>query len=147
VIGHLDSGTPIPASKIDSDAGITQISPSAMNPRYTLQGFKATFRLAATDAQQRPALAEYARRGPFAKQGKRLGMRAKVFGGDGLCSEDLANLAGSATDTVVCSQAGMAIEKMPGGEQFEAKYTARFTSRSCFTLRSPTTRCTSASMP
>jgi branched-chain amino acid transport system substrate-binding protein len=30
VVGHLNSGTSIPASKIYSDAGITQISPSAL---------------------------------------------------------------------------------------------------------------------
>ncbi|MEQ1660826.1 MAG: branched-chain amino acid ABC transporter substrate-binding protein, partial [Hylemonella sp.] len=38
VIGHLNSGTTIPASKIYSDAGIPQISPSATNPKYTRQG-------------------------------------------------------------------------------------------------------------
>ena len=37
VIGHLNSGTTIPASKIYSDAGIPQISPSATNPKYTRQ--------------------------------------------------------------------------------------------------------------
>jgi branched-chain amino acid transport system substrate-binding protein len=49
VIGHLNSGTTIPASKIYSDAGIPQISPSATNPRYTRQGFKTTFRVVADD--------------------------------------------------------------------------------------------------
>jgi branched-chain amino acid transport system substrate-binding protein len=61
VIGHMTSGTSIPASKIYSDAGIVQISPSATNPTYTLQGFKTTYRMVATDAQQGPALAAYAR--------------------------------------------------------------------------------------
>ena len=50
VIGHLNSGTTIPASKIYSDAGIPQISPSATNPKYTRQGFKTTFRVVADDA-------------------------------------------------------------------------------------------------
>ena len=45
VIGHLNSGTTIPASKIYSDAGIPQISPSATNPKYTRQGFKTAFRV------------------------------------------------------------------------------------------------------
>jgi branched-chain amino acid transport system substrate-binding protein len=40
VIGHLNSGTTIPASQIYSAAGIPQISPSATNPKYTRQGFK-----------------------------------------------------------------------------------------------------------
>lgn len=52
VIGHLNSGTTIPASKIYSDAGIVQISPSATNPAYTQQGFRTAFRVVATDAQQ-----------------------------------------------------------------------------------------------
>lgn len=42
VIGHLNSGTSIPSSKIYSDAGIVQISPSATNPAYTQQCFKTT---------------------------------------------------------------------------------------------------------
>nr|WP_321965044.1 branched-chain amino acid ABC transporter substrate-binding protein [Paraburkholderia sp. J7] len=60
VIGHVTSGTTIPASKIYSDAGITQITPSATNPLYTAQGFRTTYRLIATDAQQAPVLATYA---------------------------------------------------------------------------------------
>jgi len=59
----LNSGTSIPASKIYSDAGIVQISPSATNPAYTQQGFKTTYRVVATDAQQGPALANYAAKG------------------------------------------------------------------------------------
>jgi len=60
VVGHLNSGVSIPASKIYSDAGIVQISPSSTNPDYTKQGFKTTYRVVATDAQQGPALANYA---------------------------------------------------------------------------------------
>ena len=60
VIGHLNSGTTIPASKIYSDAGIPQISPSATNPTYTRQGFKTTFRVVADDAQLGGTLGKYA---------------------------------------------------------------------------------------
>ncbi|MDR6583556.1 branched-chain amino acid ABC transporter substrate-binding protein [Herbaspirillum sp. BH-1] len=60
VIGHLNSGTTIPASKIYSDAGIPQVSPSATNPKYTQQGFKTTFRVVANDAQLGAALGKYA---------------------------------------------------------------------------------------
>ncbi len=35
VVGHLNSGTSIPASKIYADASVTQISPSATNPKLT----------------------------------------------------------------------------------------------------------------
>jgi branched-chain amino acid transport system substrate-binding protein len=198
VIGHLNSGASIPASKIYSDAGIVQISPSSTNPAYTQQGFKTTYRVVATDAQQGPALANYAAKGlgvksvavvddstaygqglanefektakslglkvvshdatndkavdfrailtkikgenpdaimyggmdatggPFAKQARQLGLRAKVLSGDGVCVDTLPQLAGAAADNVVCSQAGMALEKMPGGAAFRAKYEKRF---------------------
>jgi branched-chain amino acid transport system substrate-binding protein len=197
VVGHLNSGTSIPASKIYSDAGIVQISPSATNPAYTQQGFKTTYRVVATDAQQGPALANYAHSegiksvavvddstaygqglanefekkakalglkvmshdatndkaidfrailtkikgenpdaimyggmdatgGPLAKQAKQLGLRAKILAGDGVCTDQLSDLAGDAADNVVCSQAGVALEKMPGGGAFKAKYEKRF---------------------
>jgi len=60
VVGHLNSGTSIPASKIYSDAGIPQISPSATNPKYTRQGFKTTFRVVADDTQLGGTLGRYA---------------------------------------------------------------------------------------
>ena len=60
VIGHLNSGTTIPASKIYHDAGIPQISPSATNPKYTLQGFKSAFRVVAHDGQLGGTLGRYA---------------------------------------------------------------------------------------
>jgi len=60
VIGHLNSGTTIPASKIYSDAGIPQISPSATNPKYTRQGFKTAFRVVADDTQLGGTLGKYA---------------------------------------------------------------------------------------
>ncbi|TAM53968.1 MAG: branched-chain amino acid ABC transporter substrate-binding protein [Paraburkholderia sp.] len=199
VVGHLNSGTSIPASKIYSDAGIVQISPSATNPQYTLQGFKTTFRVVATDAQQGPALANYAADqlklkrvavvddataygqglanefekkakalgmtvlshdatndkatdfrailtkikgenpdaimyggmdatgGPFAKQARQLGIKARILAGDGVCTDQLATLAGDATDNVVCSEAGRSLEKMgKAGEEFQAKFKARF---------------------
>lgn len=60
VIGHLNSGTTIPASKIYHDAGIPQISPSATNPKYTQQGFKTAFRVVANDGQLGGTLGRYA---------------------------------------------------------------------------------------
>jgi branched-chain amino acid transport system substrate-binding protein len=198
VVGHLNSGTSIPASKIYSDAGIVQISPSATNPTYTLQGFKTTYRVVATDAQQGPALANYATKGlkaksvaivddataygqglanefekqakangvtvlshdatndkavdfrailtkikgehpdvimyggmdatggPFAKQAKQLAITSKVLAGDGVCTDKLSDLAGDATDNIICSIAGMPLEKMEGGAAFQKRYIARF---------------------
>jgi branched-chain amino acid transport system substrate-binding protein len=60
VVGHLNSGVNIPASKLYNDAGITNITPAASNPLLTMQGFKTEFRLVATDADQGPALAKFA---------------------------------------------------------------------------------------
>jgi branched-chain amino acid transport system substrate-binding protein len=60
VIGHLNSGTSIPASKIYSDAGIPQISPSATNPKFTRQGYKTTFRVVADDVHLGGTLGKYA---------------------------------------------------------------------------------------
>ncbi len=60
VIGHLNSGTSIPAARIYAAAGIPEISPSATAVKLTQQGFKTTFRLMANDAQQGAALADYA---------------------------------------------------------------------------------------
>jgi branched-chain amino acid transport system substrate-binding protein len=198
VVGHLNSGVSIPASKIYSDAGIVQISPSSTNPAYTQQGFKTTYRVVATDAQQGPALANYATKalnakriavvddataygkgladefaktaqasgativareatndratdfrailtkiksvqpdvimyggmdatgGPFTRQAAALGIRAKILGGDGVCTDKVEELAGQAVQNLVCSEAGLALSKMERGADFEKKYDARF---------------------
>src|SRR5690349_4752541 len=60
VVGHLNSGTSIPASKVYSDAGIPQISPSATNPKYTRNGYKTTFRVVADDVHLGGTLGRYA---------------------------------------------------------------------------------------
>jgi branched-chain amino acid transport system substrate-binding protein len=49
VVGHLNSGTTIPASAVYNQCGIPQITPSATNPKYSQQGFKNAFRLLAND--------------------------------------------------------------------------------------------------
>ncbi|HUN90766.1 MAG TPA: branched-chain amino acid ABC transporter substrate-binding protein [Burkholderiaceae bacterium] len=198
VVGHLNSGTSIPASKIYSDANVTQISPSATNPKYTEQGFKTTFRVVANDNQQGAVLANYAAdqlkaktiaivddrtaygqgladvvekvakekglnvvareftndkatdfnailtkirskkpdvvmyggmdatAGPMAKQMKQLGMKTKLIAGDGVCSPEFIKLAGDASGILTCSMAGEAVEKLAKGEDFKAKYKAKF---------------------
>ncbi|MEI6113398.1 MAG: branched-chain amino acid ABC transporter substrate-binding protein [Burkholderiales bacterium] len=198
VVGHLNSGVSIPASKIYSDASIVQISPSSTNPAYTLQNFKTTYRVVATDAQQGPALANYAGKslkaktvaiiddataygkgladefektakaqgmtvvareatndkatdfkailtkvkgakpdvimyggmdatgGPLAKQARELGIPAKIVGGDGMCTDKVAELAGAAVVNIICSEAGMSLSKMAKGADFEKAYKARF---------------------
>ena len=60
VIGHLNSGTTVPASKIYNDAGIVQISPATTAPAYTRQRFPGAFRVVASDAKLGGTLAKYA---------------------------------------------------------------------------------------
>nr|WKF56277.1 Leucine-, isoleucine-, valine-, threonine-, and alanine-binding protein [Paraburkholderia busanensis] len=60
VVGHMTSGTSVPASRIYSHAGIAQLSPGATSPVYTHQGFATAFRLVPTDASQGAVLAKYA---------------------------------------------------------------------------------------
>jgi branched-chain amino acid transport system substrate-binding protein len=59
VVGHLNSGTSIPASDIYNKASLPVISGSATNPKLTEQGFKGQFRVVARDDQQGPAVASY----------------------------------------------------------------------------------------
>ena len=59
VVGHLNSGTTIPASDIYQKAGLPMISGSATNPKLTEQGFKNVFRVVGRDDQQGPAIASY----------------------------------------------------------------------------------------
>ena len=60
VVGHLNSGTTIPASKVYSDAGIPQVSPSATNPKFTRNGYKTAFRVVADDVHLGGTLGKYA---------------------------------------------------------------------------------------
>lgn len=60
VVGHLNSGASIPASRIYNEAGLPQVSPASTNPKLTQQGFKATFRTIANDVQQGLAIGKYA---------------------------------------------------------------------------------------
>ncbi|RZI39802.1 branched-chain amino acid ABC transporter substrate-binding protein [Herbaspirillum sp. HC18] len=203
VVGHLNSGTTIPASKIYFDAGIPQISPSATNPKYTQQGFKTAFRVVANDGQLGGTLGRYAVQinhakriaviddrtaygqgvaeefikgvkskggaaeivaqqytndkatdfnailtaikaknpdtvffggmdavaGPMLRQMKALGINAKFMGGDGICSEALAQLAGDAMGDgqVVCAEAGGVEDAQKKGmEDFRAAFKKKF---------------------
>ena len=64
--------------------------------------------------------------GPLAKQAANLGITAKVLGGDGACTDNMTQLAGSAIGNVTCSEAGLALSKMPKGQDFDKRYVARF---------------------
>ena len=60
VVGHLNSGTTIPASKIYNDCGIPHITGAATNPNLTKPGYKTTYRIIANDNALGAGLALYA---------------------------------------------------------------------------------------
>ena len=60
VVGHLNSGVTIPASKIYSDCGLPMITPSSTNPKVTQNGYKNVYRLLANDNALGAGLAFYA---------------------------------------------------------------------------------------
>jgi branched-chain amino acid transport system substrate-binding protein len=64
--------------------------------------------------------------GPLVKQAANLGMTASVLGGDGACTDKMVSLAGDAIGNLVCSEAGLALSKMPKGQEFDRRYTARY---------------------
>jgi branched-chain amino acid transport system substrate-binding protein len=59
VIGHINSGATLPASKVYSTAGIPQISPSATNSELTRQGFTTAYRVIGSDAYVGRVVAQY----------------------------------------------------------------------------------------
>ncbi|WP_281660025.1 branched-chain amino acid ABC transporter substrate-binding protein [Microvirgula aerodenitrificans] len=198
VIGHLNSGTTMPASRLYADAGLPQLSPSATNPDFTRQGFKTTYRLIANDVQQGIALGRFAvdvlkartvavvddrtaygqgladefekavrsqgatvvkrefttnnatdfgailtsikaaqpdvvfyggmdaQAGPMARQMKRLGIHARLLGGDSVQTPEFIRLAGDAADGVYSSACGVPRDRMPGFTDFNTRYKARF---------------------
>ncbi|MEB4589532.1 branched-chain amino acid ABC transporter substrate-binding protein [Candidatus Thiothrix sp. Deng01] len=83
VIGHLNSGATIPASKVYSDNDIPQVSPSATAIKYTAQGFKTAYRVMTNDEQQGKVLGAYA-----AKLGKKVAIiDDQTAYGQGLATE------------------------------------------------------------
>jgi branched-chain amino acid transport system substrate-binding protein len=198
VVGHLNSGTSIPASPIYNQAGIPVISGSATNPKLTEQGFKNQFRVVGRDDQQGPAIASYlagekkpklvaviddataygegianevektlkaaqvkvlprekgtdkttdwkavltklrgrnpdavfyggmdATGGPLLKQGRELGIKAVFAFGDGACTDKMKELAGDASEGLLCSQAG--IPPQAASKKFLDAYKKKFNS-------------------
>jgi len=60
LVGHLQSGTSIPAASVYSRCGLPNITASASNPDLTKPGYKTTFRLIANDNALGADLAMYA---------------------------------------------------------------------------------------
>jgi branched-chain amino acid transport system substrate-binding protein len=96
VIGHLNSGASIPASRIYADNGIPQVSPASTAVAYTHQGYETTFRLMANDSQQGKALGQYA-----AKLGKRVAVvDDRTAYGQGLIDEVVKAVQASGAEVV-----------------------------------------------
>jgi branched-chain amino acid transport system substrate-binding protein len=60
VVGHLNSGTTIPAAKVYNDCGIPMVTGAATNPNLTKPGYKTTYRIIANDNALGAGLAFYA---------------------------------------------------------------------------------------
>ncbi len=212
VVGHLNSGTTIPASKVYNDCGIPHVTGAATNPNLTKPGYKTTYRIIANDNALGAGLAFYAadtlklkkvaiiddrtaygqgvaevfkrtaqqkgmqvvdeqfttdkatdfmailtaikakapdavfyggmdpQAGPMLRQMEQLGMgNVKYFGGDGICTSEIAKLAAGAKTlgNVVCAEGGASLGKMPGGNAWKAKYDAKYPNQ--FQVYSPYT--------
>ena len=212
VVGHLNSGTTIPASKVYNDCGIPHVTGAATNPNLTKPGYKTTFRIIANDLALGSGLAVHAadklklkkvaiiddrtaygqgvaevfkktalskgmqvvdeqfttdkatdfmsiltaikaknpdaifyggmdpQAGPMLRQMEQLGMaNVKYFGGDGICTAEIAKLAAGAKtlNNVICAEGGASLDKMPGGKAWKAKYDAKYPNQ--FQVYSPYT--------
>lgn len=65
---------------------------------------------------------------PMLRQMQQLGMSGiKFLSGDGVCTSEMLKLAGNAmSGSVYCTQAGIPMEKMPGGSAFKTRFKERF---------------------
>ncbi|MFC5302343.1 branched-chain amino acid ABC transporter substrate-binding protein [Azospira restricta] len=64
---------------------------------------------------------------PMLKQIKQLGLNVKFLAGDGVCTSEMLKLAAPALGPqVYCTQAGLPVDKMPGGAEFKARFKQRF---------------------
>jgi branched-chain amino acid transport system substrate-binding protein len=65
--------------------------------------------------------------GPMARQMQQLAIKAKMLGGDTLCSPEMGKLGGDAVnDMVFCAQGGSMLDKTNDGPAFKAKFKKRF---------------------
>ncbi len=65
--------------------------------------------------------------GPMARQMQQLAIKAKMLGGDTLCSPEMGKLGGEAVnDVVFCAQGGSMLDKTNDGPAFKAKFKKRF---------------------
>ncbi|KWI50418.1 branched chain amino acid ABC transporter substrate-binding protein [Burkholderia pseudomultivorans] len=65
---------------------------------------------------------------PMARQMVQRGVRAKLLGGDGICSVNMAQVAQAASRNVFCAMSGTGLEGTEPGRDYIARYRARFKS-------------------
>ena len=78
--------------------------------------------------------------GPMLRQMEQLGMsNVKYFGGDGICTAEIAKLSAGAKTlgNVICAEGGASLGKMPGGTAWKTKYDAKYPNQ--FQVYSPYT--------
>jgi len=85
VIGHLNSGCTIPASRVYNDGKVIQITPGSTNPQYTEQGFPYAFRICGRDDQQGAVAGAFLH--DFLKLNKIAILHNKTAYGQGLATE------------------------------------------------------------
>jgi branched-chain amino acid transport system substrate-binding protein len=67
--------------------------------------------------------------GPMLRQMQQLGLNnVYLFGGDGICTEKLADLSGGARTLgkVICAVGGASLDKLPKGTAWKTRYDAKF---------------------
>ncbi|MCB1958304.1 MAG: branched-chain amino acid ABC transporter substrate-binding protein [Rhodocyclaceae bacterium] len=68
-----------------------------------------------------------AQAGPMLRQLRQVGFDGTFLGGDGVCTAGMLKLAeGAMSDRVYCTQAGIPMDKMPGGAEFKQRFEKRF---------------------
>jgi branched-chain amino acid transport system substrate-binding protein len=78
--------------------------------------------------------------GPMLRQMEQLGLdKVKYFGGDGICTSEIAKLSAGAKTlgNVICAEGGASLEKMPGGKAWKDKYDKKYPNQ--FQVYSPYT--------
>jgi branched-chain amino acid transport system substrate-binding protein len=78
--------------------------------------------------------------GPMLRQMEQLGMdKVKYFGGDGICTSEIAKLSAGAKTlgNVICAEGGASLEKMPGGKAWKERYDKKYPNQ--FQVYSPYT--------
>lgn len=78
--------------------------------------------------------------GPMLRQLEQLGMgNVRFFGGDGICTSEIAKLAAGAKtlENVICAEGGASLSKMPSGVAWKARYDAAYPNQ--FQVYSPYT--------